>query len=169
MFSSIITPVLYNPHDHTCSSYFLVVDISSLSRGLYRRYWWKVCRRTKVGPWQLTSDLHKCDCANCGARRTATKVWSGCGCGRWCCSAHTGNEVSSFVGSMAEQPWKHFGLVEAVWILWYCQHLIGNGGPRGTGWCWCGCGQAPPFWPFENIKMNPSDFRSHTPVTQVII
>ena len=81
---------------------------------------------------------------------------------RWCCSAHTGNEVSSCVGGVAEWLWRscmHFGLVEGVWFLWDCelpvasQHFVG---PWGTGWCCCGCGQAPPFRPsfrsFENIK-----------------
>ena len=37
---------------------------------------------------------------------------------RWCCFAHTGNEVSPCVGGVAEGPQRsgvHFGLVEAVW------------------------------------------------------
>ena len=51
---------------------------------------------------------------------------------RWCCSTHTGNEVSSCV---VEQSCMHFGFVKAVWLLWDClwassglpvasQHLI---------------------------------------------
>ena len=48
---------------------------------------------------------------------------------KWWCSTHTGNEVSSCVGSVAEGP---CGL---VWFLWDCvlpvtsQHFVGNGGP----------------------------------------
>ena len=89
---------------------------------------------------------------------------------RWCCSTHTGNEVSSCVGGVVEQSWwncVHFGFVKAVWFLWDClwasgglpvasQHLIEKGGPFGTGWCCCECGLAPPFrlsfQSLENMK-----------------
>ena len=45
---------------------------------------------------------------------------------RWCCSAHTGNEVSSCVGGVVEQSCVHFGFVKAVWFLWDC--LWASGG-----------------------------------------
>ena len=40
---------------------------------------------------------------------------------RCCCSAHTGNEVSTCVGGVVKRSWwscVHFGFVEAVWFLW---------------------------------------------------
>ena len=62
---------------------------------------------------------------------------------RCCCSAHTGNEVSTCVGGVVKRSrWScvHFGFVEAVWFLWDClwasgglpvasQHFIKKGGP----------------------------------------
>ena len=56
---------------------------------------------------------------------------------RWCCSAHTGNEVSPCVGGVAEGPWRscvHFGHVEAVWFLWDC--LWASGGQSTLCWKW---------------------------------
>ena len=47
------------------------------------------------------------------------------------CSAHTGNEVSSFVGSVVEWLCVHFGIVEAVWFLWDC--LWSSGGLLVSG------------------------------------
>jgi hypothetical protein len=58
-----------------------------------------------------------------------------------CCSAHTGNEVSSCVGSVAAWPRRScvcFGLEEVVLLKWDClyklsvdasQYLLENGGP----------------------------------------
>ena len=85
-------------------------------------------------------------------------------------SAHTGNEVSSCVGGVADRPWSfcvHFALEEAVCFKWEwlwasgghpvaSRHLIENGGPWGKGWCCFGCGLVPPFQlgllSIENIK-----------------
>ena len=51
------------------------------------------------------------------------------------CPAHTGNEVSSCLGGVAEWPWGscvYFGHVEAVWFLWDC--LRASGGQLTPGW-----------------------------------
>ena len=61
---------------------------------------------------------------------------------RWCCSAHTGNEVSSCgaVWWNSRDGIVYFGFVKAVWFLWDClwasgglpvasQHLIEKGNP----------------------------------------
>ena len=45
---------------------------------------------------------------------------------RWCCSAHTGNEVSSCVSGVVEHLCVHFGFVEVVWFMWDC--LWASGG-----------------------------------------
>ena len=45
---------------------------------------------------------------------------------RCCYSAHTGNEVSTCVGSVVKRSCVHFGFVEAVWLLWDC--LWASGG-----------------------------------------
>ena len=41
---------------------------------------------------------------------------------RWCCSTHTGNEVSYCMGGVVEQSCVHFGFVKAVWF--WCPMLF---------------------------------------------
>ena len=82
----------------------------------------------------------------------------------WCCSAHTGNEVSSCVGGVAEKPWRTCVACCAVFFVGlFVVFRLTSGGQSselgsliawGRGCCCCGCGLPPPFRPsFENIEL----------------
>ena len=61
-------------------------------------------RRSKVRPWQLMRQTTPVFVWTVGPEERQQKCAVGVVVRRWCCSSHTGNEVSSCVGSVAEGP-----------------------------------------------------------------
>ena len=95
---------------------------------------------------------------------------------RWCCSAHTGNEVSYCVGGVVERSCVHFGHVGAVWFCEIaCGLPVDFWYPVNT-WLRMGVLETQDglvvgvVWPLPSgpLRVSTSGYSSHTPVTEVI-